>query len=368
MTPPDETTEVVETTADAGAGNAEGTTTSEETTETPETTEDVGSETQEDPSTGTEAAGETNEDGTPKVSVAESYKPTLKYKYSTFNKDLNDYEEKTGEIDKRFHSIIKSEEDEKAVRELYEKASGLDTVKERYNFTKQELNHTKQEYSQVTNQIQSLRQTYTKAVESGNWHKLDSFFSKMQIPQDHILKYALAKVQLNEMDPAQRQSVLNQLSAEDRAEQLAEARRMDSSSSEQTAKELNDLRLEVTLQRPEVNALASAFDDRMSRKDAFKEEVRREGTWAYANENKVLTPEQAVQRVIARYNLTTNPSLPGTKTGTTTASGKTIVKKPASTIPNISGAGSASPTKAKPKNLEEVKKIYQEKYGTENVS
>ena len=143
--------------------------------------------------------------------AAEAFKPNLSFKAGVYNKETKDLEQKDYTIDPKFAAIMKDPESEKLVRELHEKAFGLDSVKERYTETRGQLQQVSQVNRELQGGISDLRKTYQSAVQTGNWHKLDKFFATLQIPQENILKYAMAKVQLSEMPEAQRNAILGQL-------------------------------------------------------------------------------------------------------------------------------------------------------------
>jgi hypothetical protein len=192
---------------------------------------------------------------------------------------------------------------------------------------------------------------------------LDDFFAALDIPQENIMKYALEKVKLAEMDPAARQAVLSQLDADRRAEMLQQER--DSAASETATLSQQNIALQVdfVLAKPEVAALAAEFDKRVGKPDAFKQAVYREGSLAW-NDGEVLPPHEAVQRVIKNYGLSGTGAAPAAQTPSPgqAAPQKPVVKRTTQTIPNV-GSRNASPLPSKPKNLDEVLKYRKETHG-----
>lgn len=314
----------------------------------------------EEPAEGEEAAeGEEVEEP--------AHKPNVVFKAGVYNKETKQLEQKEFTIDPKFAAIMTDPESEKLVRELHEKAFGLDSVKERFVEAKQFAGQVVKENTDIKGSINYVKGIYNSAVKTGNWLKLDDFFHNLDIPVDHILKYALAKVELNEMDPAQRQAVESRLESDRRAEKLTQERDSMTSEMATLAQANKQTQVEFVLTKPEVVALAAEFDRRLNKEGAFKEAVFKEGQMAWSVDNVDLPAAEAVERVIKNYGLTgvkapagTTPAAP--TPGKTGAKTTTIVKRNASTIPNIGGR-STSPLPSKPKSMEEVLKYRKETHG-----
>ncbi len=365
----DETTEVVETPVEtATVDTPTSETTNEKVSEEADPVLQAAEAGEAEKETSKEADADGDEEGDNEGELNQ-YKPQLKFKAGFFNKESKQLEQKEHDIDPKFHGIMKDAESEKLVRELHEKAFGLDSVKQRFELTKQENADLNQRNQQMTSGISELRGIYQSAVKGENWHKLDRFFEKLQIPQENVLKYALAKIQLAEMDPAQRTAIMGQLQAEQTATELAQQREQMATQTMEQQRHIKSLELSHTLDRVEVSPMVKAFDERAGKPGAFEELVRREGEYAFVSQGVDLHPSEAVQRVIKNLGLTqgapaatapvqtpqqaTTPATPGTTT---------IVKRTAPTIPNIGGR-SASPLPSKPKTMDELLKYRKDAHG-----
>lgn len=296
-----------------------------------------------------------------------AYKPNLVFKAGVYNKESKDLEQKDYTIDPKFAAIMKDPESEKLVRELHEKAYGLDSVKERYNETRGQLTSVSQVNRELQGGINDLRKTYQSAVQTGNWHKLDKFFATLQIPQENILKYAMAKVHLGEMPPEQRNAVMGQLEAENRAEALAQQQSQAQQGTQTQAQQMRQLQIEVALNKPEVSALAKAFDDRAGKPGAFMDAVRREGSLAW-HSGQDIPPHQAVERVIENYGLKNGVAIPAAAqtpaaTATTSPGKPALVQRTTQTIPNVNGRSTSPIRTPKPKSVEDLLKYRKENYG-----
>ncbi len=305
---------------------------------------------------------------------ASEHTPNLKFKAGVFNKETKDIDQKEYEIDPRFAAIMKTPEDEKLVQELHQKAYGLESVKDRLADTRVALQSTVEENEEIKGGIQELRTIYQTAVQTQNPHKLDKFFAKLQIPQNVILDYALAKVQLNEMqqeNPAQAQAILSRLEAENRAEELAQQREQATQNAITQEQRANFLQTDFILQQPEVSALAQEFNSRFPKEEnAFRARVIEEGRLAYAlSQGRVkLTPQQAINSVIEKFALKTSPLVPQSQAAASVPAKKAAPAAPAkrtvATLPNVQGRSTSPLKQPKPRSIEDLKKISRDMYGS----
>jgi hypothetical protein len=111
---------------------------------------------------------------TPKEVVPNAYKPNFKFK--ALGKEM--------EIDKFLHDAIKDAESEKKIRELYEKAHGLDYIKPMRDRLQEENQALVQEKQGMDYQLKAL----SHFVQTDN---MGAFFQALKIPEDKVLKYAL---------------------------------------------------------------------------------------------------------------------------------------------------------------------------------
>jgi len=277
---------------------------------------------------------------------ASAYKPNVKFKAN----------EKEMEIPKEYHSLLKSPESEKAVKELFEKAYGLDSVKEKLANTRLERDRTLQEANGLKTAIGKARNTYQSAVQSGNWHKMDDFFKTLGVSQDHVMAYAIEKAKLHEMEPNQRQLIESRLQAERDFEYEQESRQSLQAQVDSQASQMKRFELESTLSRQDVTGFSQQLESAFNRPGLFRQEVIAAGEAAWNNEGKNIPVVEAVQRVIAKYGLTAQKQSVAAQA--TQSSGKKIIQKQSNTIPNVSGSSGSSPLSSnKPKSVDDIKKL-----------
>jgi hypothetical protein len=288
------------------------------------------------------------------------------FKAGVYNKDTKNIDQKDYQIDPKFQAIMKDAESEKLVRDLHAKAYGLDSVKERYTEARGQIAQVSQENTEIKAGIQEARKIYQSAVQTGNWHKLDQFFEKLQIPQENILKYAYAKVQLSEMPPEQKQAVLNQLDAERRADIAAQQQQKTASAGLSQAQQMRQLQIEVAMSRPDVAEMAKAFDERLQKPGAFMDAMRREGSLAWHQGQDIL-PNEAIKRVIENYGLKVGAPAPAA----TPAAGleqappakPPLVQRTDKIIPNVQGRGTSPVRTPKPRSVDDLIKYRKEVHG-----
>lgn len=268
--------------------------------------------------------------------------------------------DKQHEIPKEFQSLIKDKDSEKMVREIFEKAYGLDSVKTKATEVRNERDNLSQENTAIKQSMDSLRAIYQGAVSSGNFMKLDDFFARLKIPEQHIMQYALAKVQFSNLPPDQQQLMRGNLDAEKRAEEVSQQANQHLSEAQQARSELIKVQLDYTMTKPDVRSIADQFDAQAGKPGAFRQQVINVANLHYLQRRIDLTPEQATQIVIQDLGLkapaaTAVPAAPGTTTQQTPPAGKVIVRE-TKTIPNIQGR-SSSPLKKSPRSIADLKEL-----------
>lgn len=283
----------------------------------------------------------------------DTYKPNYKVKVL----------DKEHEIPKEFQGLMKDATSEKQVREIFEKAYGLDTVKPKYQELKTKYSEANGQVEHFTKSVQELQNIYTEASTTKNYLKLDDFFSKMNMEEDVILNWALAKVKLYEMPQEQRQLVEGKIQAERQANELSQKYDRTEQLIANQAAQMKMIQFESSLAKPDVKEFSEQFDASFGSAGAFKEKVKEVGQMAWHLEHKDLTPDQAIERVMKSYgNLVKSqvaaPTEEGTPAQVANPEQKVVVRNTTKTIPNISGKGN-SPLKAKPRNIEDLKKLAQ---------
>lgn len=272
------------------------------------------------------------------------------------------------EIPKWAQGLIKDEETQKNFIEVFEKSMGLEHVKMRHQELSDKFTETTETHNALVGSIGELRNIYNDAVNTGNLLKLDDFFKTLQIPQNVVLNYALTKAKYMELSQEERARVDGQMNADRQAKEAGTQSQLQEKQAQEQLSQARDMVLEAWLEKPSIAPMVQAFDTAPGRKPGdFRSRVIQQGLLAWNQEQKDITPDEAVKRVIAEYGLEAQAqSQPATAqqsspSGQATPAPKVPVVAPhrdVPTLPTIQGKGS-SPLKSKPKSIEDLKKIAQ---------
>ncbi|MBL7716586.1 MAG: hypothetical protein JNL01_14070 [Bdellovibrionales bacterium] len=300
----------------------------------------------------------------PPVVTSPAFTPNFKFK-------VMDQEH---EIPEKFRELMKDATTEKEVREIFEKAYGLDHQKPKYEQLKTKHTEVERNFNDVLGAVQDLRSVYQQAVSTGNLLLLDDFFDRLKIPDQVILQYALAKVQYGELDPEARKAYDQQVFAQKRLLDLEKQNQGYSQQAMSAATHAKGALLDSCLARPDIQAIAQAFESTPGRKPGdFRKSVCEHGeyVWFKTNGQMDLSPEEAIQQVMQRFGVIVPPpggqqAIPNTAANPTTTAPQqgnpaatTAAPRPAApVIPNVASRA-ASPMKPRPKSIAELRKLGQ---------
>ena len=241
-----------------------------EETETPEVEE---TEATEDP------AQETPEVAEPEVPA---YTPNFAYKAGGVEH----------QIPEMFHDLINSEERENEIRDIMERAQGIDAVKEARD-------SVKTEFSQYREQVDPVIDNLANAASYLEKGDIVGFAKQWNVTPDQLVK---AAYEYTQMSPEQQQ-------AQDQIRQASERERtLEAQLQEQT--NLNQQiqvqhfqgELNVALQSPEAAAFAQTWNA-AGKPHSFEQEVIQQANIHQMMTGEVLRPQAAVQMTLAKYNL-----------------------------------------------------------------
>jgi len=284
-----------------------------------------------------EASEEEKPEETP--SEEAEYTPNLKFK--AMGKEM--------EFDEELRPFITNEQVEKKFRELHEKAYGLDHVKTDRQALREELDGVKKEHTELKGSVEFLG----KYLEQGD---LESFCRELNISETDILKFAATLLQRREMPPEQRQvhEGYSNLKREVDALKIQNSRLSQGQSEGLVAARM--MEMDNVISDPNVSAVAKAFDERVGKPGAFREEVILRGRYHWQTYQKDIPAKQAVDEVLNLIGGTVAAPPPQQVAETPApqqqaSNVKVVHQKPA--IPNIQGKGT-SPAKKVFKTLEDI--------------
>lgn len=251
--------------------------------------------------------------------------------------------DKEHEFDEALKAVIKDEATEKKVRELYERGHGIDLVK-------QSRDNYQTQLTQATEKIQRTDEALEQIGKYAAGNDWDSFFGALKIAPDRILAYAVDLVK-RQQDPAYASAIEKDRHTRMTVEQYEAENQRLSAGNQQLAINQRMFELDQAISRPEITAIAQAFNAGMENPGAFREQVIRIGQ-AYAAQGKDIPVSQAVDEAV-KYLKAANPTIGQPPQTVVTSQVVTPSQKPV--IPSVQGRGT-SPIKSTIKNLDDLKK------------
>lgn len=257
------------------------------------------------------------------------------------------------DVPQMFHGLIKDAESEKYIHSLLSKAHGIELIQGKLREAREARDTADKAYHAVMEPIAVGREAYARG-------DLDTVFNVMRIDPNKVLQWAFKKVELSQMPADQRQIHEARIEAERRNWELERSTRFAMQQSQEAQSEQINQMLDLVLERPDVSAIAQAYDSKPGKKEgAFRELVVMMGDQEFSTTGKVISPLEAAKRAV---------DLLGEKFGaqqaTTTAPAAPAPAAPAPapakiTLPNAGGARATSPGKTKPKSIDDLRKLHQ---------
>lgn len=273
-----------------------------------------------------------------------SYAPNFKFKVK--DKEL--------EFDDFVKPIIKSKDVETKLKDIYEKAYGIDEVKASRDTYKGQAEEWKGKYGQVEQSLQQLGQFVQK-------EDFRTFFQILNIPKEKIIKYAIEELKYQELSPEQRQVIDQQRQVQTEYEQAQSQNQQLQTQMAQMIQQQATFELNQELAKPEVASVVTAYDARLGTAGAFKAEVIRRGQY-YEAVHKVSPPaSQLVQEVLALVGVQAQTQQGTIGSPSQEQSGPTVpTQQKKQVITGFSASGSKSPVRKVPTSVDDLRKLRQE--------
>lgn len=264
--------------------------------------------------------------------------------------------DKEHEIPEFLRAAVKDEKAEKYLKTLFETSYGFNGIKDRYGKLKETHQQLDQGYKSVMGQVGEAAQAYKQ-------DDLDTVFDIFRIAPEKVLQWAIKKVELSQLPPEQKQVHDARVAAERQAREYQKQNEAYTQEQMQQQGQYFTEMLEMVFERPDISAVAQAYD---SRKGAgkFRDFVVKIGQAESANTGKILTPLQAAKQAmellgdIAPPAQKAEPAQPGPASQAATAQ-KPVQQK--QVIPNMANAGArpnSAPAKTKVKSIDDIRKAY----------
>jgi len=280
-----------------------------------------------------------------------TYTPNYKFKASGAEHEIPEF----------LRQHIKDKESERYMHELFEKAYGLPSLKNKFKEQQSEYHGLQKNHQEIIGQIEEARTAYKR-------NDLDTMFEIFAVNPEKVLQWAVEKVQLSQMPQEQRQLLEAKQASERRAYQLEKQHsQMSQESMQQQGQYLSQM-LDLALERQDYAAIAQAYDSRKAKSGAFRELVVNMGRSEFALTGKSITPLEAIQKAMELLGEMPSSAKPQEmmQQGTQTATPANQAPSEKKVIPNLANAGAKSgsaPAKSKFKSLDDLKKRHQEMMG-----
>lgn len=278
-----------------------------------------------------------------------AYAPS--YKYKVMDKEL--------EIPEAFRALMKDDATSKEVRELFEKANGLEHVKGNLQRERDMRKSIEGEYQPLAQQVMDMKGHYQRK----DW---DSFFGPqgLNVPFDELLQYVHFKLQYEKLPPDQRMVLDERKAAQQRTYQLERQGAQSSQQHEVQLAQAVQHGLSLALAGADVRSASDAYDARVGKPGAFREEVVKRGEFYWVTQGKLIPPDQAVQEVlgligpVAPAQASAQPAAAAAQASATTPPAPQAAAQAPQTpvIPNVQGK-STSPLPTKPRSLQDLKNL-----------
>ncbi len=286
--------------------------------------------------TGAAGEGQTGDGVTPPA-----YSPNYKFKVGDQEQEIPEY----------LRGVIKDVDTEKKIKELHEKALGLELAKPRHLALQERYKAADEELGSLKDGLQELGEMY----RGGD---LDGFFARLKIPHEKILNWVAEKIRYQELPEDQRQIMDRERAARDHAKSLEKRVSHQEQLYQEQISHAKGYALGVSLERAEIKSFAASFDAKAGKPGAFRDAVIDVGDNAFRNGTD-LTPEQAIEATMSWYGKFLPPQAANnTQAGTPGAGTQApATRQTPPVIPNVSGRTTSPTGTSKPKSIDDLKKL-----------
>lgn len=249
---------------------------------------------------------------------------------------------------------VENEEQAKELKDMFEKAYGLDAVKEKRDHFKTKASDFEQKATEYKSELEKTNENLDfldGLIKKGDMH---TFQQHAGITDEAVLKRAAEIIQYRELTPQQKAEYDNNIQSRQRLYAMEfENKDLRQSHSKNEYQETHNA-LDGLLSDDSFGSIAKEFDGRMGY-GAFKNEVVKRAVFIEQTEGKSLSPEEAVNEVVKIYNLQPRQVQEQVieQQKEVPVEQKVVVRnKP--TIPKVE-SGSKSPVKKVPRSIDDLR-------------
>lgn len=255
---------------------------------------------------------------------------------------------KEHEIPEEFRGLITDAEKEKKVKELFEKANGLDHVKG-------ERAKVQEEYKAFKQQAEPILKIAERLGSHLKRNDLTSYFETLGFTKDQVFKWAIQQAELEQLPKEQKLVYDQQRAAEARAFQLEQQLQEQTQTTQGMMLNQRSNEIEWTLSNPSLSSFVSSFDQRNG-EGAFRSELIARGQTYWHTQGIDVPPHVIAQEIMQRFGMPTQQQ-------PVQASNQAAVvpshSRDLPTIPNT-GNSTGSPAKRKMSSIADIEKAYKD--------
>lgn len=292
----------------------------------------------------------TNPDGSPATHtpVVPAYTPNFKYKAALQEKELDPF----------WHPLVKDPDSEKKVKEVFTRAEAFDYMKEK-------LTKRDGDYESLRNDYETQARVVDKVMKAKQAGDHETVFRNLGYTDHDIIQWAAKRVDylqsMNNLPPEQRAMIERQQQAAQQNSIYQEQMEQMQSQLQSQAAQATQVRLEMSLLKPEIASAVQFWDQKMGQDGAFYNMVVEEGQKAAFLEDTILSPEQAIARVMQKFgkfiDVNGNVSQAQPTSPMNQTMPQALSQKPV--IPTMQGSSKA-PIRKQVKTLDDIKKLSKE--------
>jgi len=274
----------------------------------------------------------------------QAFQPDFKFKVMDEEKEFDEF----------LRPVIKDADTQKKIKELYEKAYGLDYVKPKYESTKSELATIKPQFQAITNDLKLVGQ-HLKNQDLG------SFFKTFNLTDEQVLEYAVKRLEYLEAPQEKRQQIDKELQFKGQHASIALENEQLKAYKEQQEASVFQNEFQTALSKPDVLSVAQSFDARAGKQGAFAQAIIQHGMTQSRLAGQDIPVQNVVQSFIQTFGLTPQPSQAASMSQVPASSGEQAQRK--ETLPRVQGTG-VSPVAQKVRSIEDLKALQTKAFST----
>jgi len=266
---------------------------------------------------------------------------------------------KENELPEMFRGLVKDADSEKQVKEIFEKAYGMENMREKNVKASEQINYYEKELVPPLMKQHEMLQEITGFIGKKDF---DSVFDLAGIDLRDLQEWMYKKLSINDLPPEQ-QSIYNQ-NRELQKQQYEYEKKVrsyeqqnENASQEQHRQQLNSLSdsLNFELSQPQIQSVVKNYDQERGQ-GAFQTKVIKYAAFVSQTEGRELSPKEAIHEFLKEYPQT-NTLSSKTNSGSGNLKDKPILPNPE--------AKPLSPVGQKPNSIKELKALANSRYSEE---